>query len=298
MAYKWLSSTNLPGFAIDQLRELLQRVWSEETLERAGVRITGEGVLVALKGGDVVVGGAPLDLVLEKVDEMRALVYRTAEFLTHVPHRRRGGPSLEMLQSCRPWLFQASTASYQFAVTIQEPKQTAFPFGGKVTSSSIVAKLLDVLRASIEDPEESLANSIPDREYRSTFLKLARNLAPSGKALDRLEIRNIRASTARPIVLLPDVRHQITSALKSQAVRPTGEQLVETRLSGVLRALHLDQDWLEIAVDEPGGKHVRVESAGEAVDDVVGPMVNRHVIVEAARTPQGKHLFRDIQAAE
>jgi len=48
----------------------------------------------------------------------------------------------------------------------------------------------------------------------------------------------------------------------------------------VLRAVHLDRDWLEVTVDKD---HIRVEDVGEAIDDLIGPMVNRPVIVHVVR---------------
>ena len=50
--------------------------------------------------------------------------------------------------------------------------------------------------------------------------------------------------------------------------------------------MHLDQDWLEVAtLDVPPG-HIRIDDAGEALDDVVGPMVNHRVSVTAVRRGQ------------
>ena len=40
-------------------------------------------------------------------------------------------------------------------------------------------------------------------------------------------------------------------------------------LHGLLRAVHLDNDWLELAVDN---ERVRVIAVSEEVDDVIGPL--------------------------
>ncbi len=44
--------------------------------------------------------------------------------------------------------------------------------------------------------------------------------------------------------------------------------------------------------------HVTVYGVGETVDDVVGPMVNKQVVVQVLRHPNGGYTFRDIQFAE
>jgi hypothetical protein len=72
------------------------------------------------------------------------------------------------------------------------------------------------------------------------------------------------------------------------------------QLRGILRALHLDKDWLEITTrGADGPKIIRIAGAGEEVDDVLGPMVNREVLVDVFVKQRGrKYFLRDIQAAE
>ena len=295
IAHRWLAQP-LPMFAVEQLRELLQRIWNERAAEEAGVKIVGDGVLISLKGGQVLPGGAPLDLVATKVDEVRALLYRTAEFLAGLPHRVRGLPSPDIQKSCRPWLFQAVPGSYQFAVTLQEPAQLGLFRGRPLDSAEITAKLLDVIRVSVEDPGESLTQIVPSAEYRSTFLRLTRNLAPTGETFEKLEMRRVSAPGSRPIVLMRGSRDEITKALKKETGSRLEEEGGPTQLRGVLRALHLDDDWLQIDIDPD--HVVRIEGAKEVVDDVIGPMVNREVLVEVTKTRSGKHRFEDIQLAE
>ena len=60
----------------------------------------------------------------------------------------------------------------------------------------------------------------------------------------------------------------------------------------MLRAVHLDSDWLELAA---GDQRLRVIAVGEEVDDVIGPLVNRQVIVHVSIVG-GKRRFLDIEA--
>ncbi len=74
------------------------------------------------------------------------------------------------------------------------------------------------------------------------------------------------------------------------------DEIIQVR--GVLRAVHLDQDWLEVATIDPANvRHLRIDDAGEALDDVIGPMVNRSVTIEALHRGS-KYLYRDIQLDE
>lgn len=293
LAYRWLASEHLPDFAAEQLRGLLTSIWSEQVRKQAKISFAPGQVIVSVKGGEIVEGGAPLDLIVEKVQTVQALFYRTAEFLRGLPHRKRGGPTKEIQETCRPWLFQASPGSYQFAVAVQEPRQGRLFDSGEPRPKEVADQFLSILRASAEAPEEELPVLVPNADYRSTFLKLTRNLAPTGKRFSQLEIRS--ATDTHALSLLPSTRQAVDQAIRAaRAAVPTVAGEEET-IRGVLRAVHLDQDWIEVTVD---AVHVRIEQVGEAVDDVIGPMVNHPVVVQVTRDDRGKRHFGDIERDE
>jgi hypothetical protein len=124
-------------------------------------------------------------------------------------------------------------------------------------------------------------------------MKMARNLSPSGKAFSRLEIR--AAGDRRPVVLSPETRRMISATLRgADRAAPGAPEEPDVTISGVLRALDLDKDWLEVT---SGGEHHRVVNVAETVDDVIGPMVNRDVIVRVRRGKRGL-TFIDIEPDE
>ena len=293
LAYRWLASEHLPAFAPDPLRGLLQSIWSEQVRERANVRFAPGQVIVSVKGGEVVEGGAPLDLIVAKVQTVQSLFYRTAEFLRGLPHRQRGAPRQEIQETCRPWIFQTGPGSYQFAVAVQEPRQRDLFKKDEPAPKEVADHFLSILRASVEDPDGALPQLVPDRDYRGTFLKLTRNLAPTGKTFEQLDIRS--AEETRPITLAPDTRKAVGEAIRRWRPKPPDEPEQEETVRGILRAVHLDQDWLEVTVDE---SHVRVHGVGETVDDVIGPMVNKSVLILVVRDSRGRYLFRDIEPDE
>ena len=57
VASHWLGYASLPTFAADQLRNLLQSIWSEQIRKRAGTQFAPGQVLISVKGGDVIEGG-------------------------------------------------------------------------------------------------------------------------------------------------------------------------------------------------------------------------------------------------
>lgn len=291
LAHSILSQAGLPDFATDQLREILQSIWNDQAQASAGVRFVPGQVTVSVNGGEVVRGGAPLDLVVERVQTIQSIFYRTAEFLKNLPLRRRGPATKPIQDLCRPWLFQSVPGSYQFTVAIQGPAQGDMFAEGEPEPRLVASTFMAILEGAATDPEASLPTIVPDAQYRSTFLKLARNLAPTGRTFSHLELRSSEARG--PVVLTRDSRKSMTNAIRGASPEPPMDpQSTEVSLRGVLRAVHLDKDWLEVLV---GDAPVRISGVGETVDDVIGPMVNHIVVVRASRDSKGSHSFRDIE---
>jgi hypothetical protein len=293
LAHVAAANQALPAFAADELRALLQAIWNEDAQREAGVSFAPGQVLVSIKGGEVVRGGAPLDLIVEKAQAVQSMFYRTVEYVQNLPLRKRGPPSHELQERCRPWLFQSVPGSYQFSVAIQKPRQPdmfadPFPEPALLTDT-----FLAILRNASEQPDQALSAAVTKEDYREIFLKMARNLAPSGKAFSRLEIQG--AGDRKPVVLSPETRKQISANLRRPKQTLVGNEEEEITIAGVLRALDLDNDWLEVTID---GKHQKVIGVGDTVDDVIGPMVNHDVVVRARRGKRGALVFIDIEPDE
>lgn len=293
IAYRVLGHANIEEFAGMQLRTLLQAIWNVRAQEVAGVSFAPGQVQVSVRGGEIITGGAPLDLIIEKVQTIQSLFYRTAEWMKKMPLRRRGPAPKEIQEMCRPWLFQGVPSSYQFVVAIERPRQQDWVSLDSPDPQLVASTFLSILKNAIDDPADGLSKIIPDKQYKTAFLKLARNLSPTGKVFNQMEVR--AAGDASPVVLVPESRKLIGLTLKADAP-PAGEAMVPTTVRGVLRAVHLDHDWLEVT--EEDGENVRIWNVGEALDDVIGPMVNHPVDVQALKDNKGKLHFRDIEREE
>jgi hypothetical protein len=186
LALKAMTWPDLPAFAAQDLRTVLQSVWTEYAKQQARVAFLPGQVLVSVKGGEVVVGGAPLDLIVDRVKGIQSLFYRTIEY--GAPLRKQGPPSQEIQSACKPWLFQEAPGSYQFSVAVQEPAQADF-FRGLIKPAEVVDQFLRIVEATASDQPDKLKAAVEKPEYRAAFLKLARNLAPRGKQFSLLEIK-------------------------------------------------------------------------------------------------------------
>lgn len=289
-AFRWLSSSSIPEFAREQLKNLVQTVWIKQAMQTAGVSFLPGQVTVSVKGGMTISGGAPLDLIVDKVQTVQAIFYRTIEFLKKLPHRMRGAPAQEIQEACRPWLFQALPGSYQFSVAVQEPTQADFFKESEPDAKQVADHFISILKASSENPEVELPKLIPAADYRNTFLKLTRNLAPTGKNFSQVDIKG--AGDTQSISLLPEMRKEISRVLRPSRIDSTpAEEPVDVR--GILRALHLERDWIDVLVE---GEIVHITGLSETVDDTIGPMVNRLVVVHVTKLKNGQLRFLDIEA--
>ncbi|MDP3460742.1 MAG: hypothetical protein Q8S09_15835 [Hyphomonas sp.] len=294
LAHRMAARSDLPDFAVQELRALLQTVWNEKAQADAGVAFAPEQVVVSVRGGLVVTGGAPLDLIVSKVQDIQSIFYRTAELLKGLPHRSKGPPSKEIQDKYKPWLFQAVPGSYQFIVAVQKPDQRELFATADLEPELLTETFLSIVKAGATDAK-SLDQVVGDPNYRRTFLKLTQSLAPTGKTFESIELR--AATERQGIVLSMESRKQIREHLRPPNGTP--EDPTEEVLSGVLRAVHLERDWLEIA--GPDGTTIKVENVGEVVDDVIGPMVNHRVKVSARvvrSSGPSKYSFLDIESDE
>ena len=150
-----------------QLQTLLQAIWAADLRRQAQVEFTEGEVVVGVSGGEIVFGGAPLDLIMRKVDEIGRLVYRTIEMLLREPFRRKGLPRQEIQDQFHPWLFQVPAGSYQFAVRIRRPPQLSLFPAASPDIDRITRSVLQIVKASIDDPTNELPDLVPDAQIHT-----------------------------------------------------------------------------------------------------------------------------------
>jgi hypothetical protein len=295
LATDWLSRDGLPAFATSQIRDLLQTIWGEQYRIEQGINFVGHEILVSLKGGDVIFGGAPLNLIVDKVEEVRKLFIRVAEYINQKPLRKSGNPTQEILRDYRPFILQTAPGSYQFAVRMQAPAQIEEFAANEPRAAEVSKKFLDIMKATASGPD-AMEKTIPEADYRKTFMQLTRELAPDGARVREISFSGTISPAEPEAVLSSSTRQEITTALKRASTVPQGTGTREIEYVGTLRALDLDKDWLEVTL--PDKERQFVYGVGDTVDDVIGPMVNREVIVRATVTAAGVSNLQDIQLKE
>jgi hypothetical protein len=296
LAYRCLADSALTELAREQLDELVQAIYTERDRGRLTGHFLPGSVTVAVKGGTVLRGAAPLDLIVDKVKALQSIFFRVVEWSNGKPLRRRGGPTKDITRSFEPWLVQEAPGSFQFSVAVKVSGQLDMFTPQQLDAADIAKKFLDVVTTVAADTTgEASKVLVPDADYRGTFRRLVRNLAPSADSAESITISTKNGEDAA-LVLDKSTRPKLESAIGAEAPKAdetAGERTEEFR--GVLRALDLDNDWLTVDVDE---KQVTVRGVSQAVDDVIGPMVNRSVQVRVVKTKRGDLRFVDISLAE
>ena len=289
LAARWLAHS-VPSFAKDQLRLVLDAVWAEQVRQQTSVGFAPGQVLVTMRGGEVVRGGAPLDLITSKITAIQSMYYRTAELLTGLPHRRHGQPSKQILDRYRPWLFQTALSNYHFAMAVEgKPPR---PIDDPVSPAKITGYFFDILHAGTTDPTGLLTNVVPDPEYRNTFLKLTRNLASPSHAAASIAL--YAPEHHGHVVLDAFVRDNLTTTIRDLSRMPPRKGTPAT-FSGTLHAIHLHADSLEVSTRD--GQHVQITGIAEQVDDVIHPLINKAVAVHVVSIA-GRHRLVDIEPTD
>src|SRR5262249_41903747 len=153
----------------------------------------------------------------------------------------------------------------------------------------VVDQFMQIVEASASDQLDRLTATVQQPEYRAAFLKLTRNLAPRGKQFSELELKT--ADNRSRILLGTETQVNIKNSLRSLSVPEYVMTETPETIKGILRAVHLDDDWLEIVRE---GVPVKIEGLQDSMDDVIGPMINRAVAAVALRRNE-KYRLIDIE---
>lgn len=294
LAHAHLGTGELPEFAQVQLRELLETMWDDLDRLRTGLRPSRSEIEFSLKGGTVLSGSAPADVVMGLVGRAEALVYRVTEYTHGLPHRtdRTVPPSVKSASQIR--VAAATSGSYRFRLSIDAPAQMEMfgPQSSATAPSDVARASVGILRAGLDSPHVALPALVTDQAYRATFLKLARDLSPNGRRWNRLEIRS--AAADQPITMNQQTRQALNEIIRASSRGSNGVGGQEETITGILRAVNLENDWLDVVTSgEPS--RIRIRGVGVTLDDQIGPMLNQPVIVTTVRRRGESRRLIDIE---
>jgi hypothetical protein len=119
---------------------------------------------------------------------------------------------------------------------------------------------------------------VPQNDYREAFIRLTKNVVPDGKQVGEIEIRRSDDFKEKAVTLYPGHKHNLRKMLREVRLetRPetAGESGAPTRYLGTLRAVDLDKNRLRLDME---GKSMNFKKCPDILDDMVGPLLNKHV---------------------
>ena len=293
----WSLATGLaPEFYRGELCDLLAAIWEEQRRAELAESTDAPAQLdFSLSGDAVAWGSAPASAVHERVHSATLFLHRVIERCLDAPYRTAGALPLALRQAFPLRIVQLPAGSYRFGLAIEQPLQAMLFEPPAATAHDVVETALRILSLCSAEPASHVEEIDADPQYRRTFLRLVMRLAPAGSGLSQLSVQDGRGT--QQITLSRSTRGAIHAVLGSGGSPAEGEG-DEPEIRGVLRAVSLEHDWLEV-VDEQGAS-TKVYGVDESVDDQIGPFVNRRVVVYVS-TPsdgQGAPRFVDIEPDE
>jgi len=226
------------------------------------------------------------DVYVDRVQNVRRLIYRTAERRANRAFRERGRPDSH-IENAYPVLLSVPRAG-SFCVTfrIGQQMQLTLPGVGLDPAQVVIEDLLECLEILTSDNPDRLEEKIPDPAYRRNFIALARQIAPDG---DRVKAVGFTANLGKTEkrVALTRLSRSLSPETGSKAPH---DKLVTVR--GTLRfADSLNPDRNEIRLlDENDTKH-RILVPQGMMEDIVRPLWDREVIVEGVQQKDGILMY-------
>lgn len=294
LAARFLTQAELPDDLRRELVDLI--VTSERRRELEPERRVDAGDLfeVVLRGEDVYVGGVVrLETALLKMQQFHHYLVRVGEYVLRKPFRPRGVPTDEVTEALIPIIGPATVGSYRFELGIVvASEQLTLQRAPRIDSERIATEAFGILEATVEAPER-LGDRVEEPHYREWFTKAIRGLAPTGRGLNQVEI--VRRRTRDSTLLVPESYRRLSRQVRlMRPARPVGTDEREGTLTGVLRALNLDEQWLKVVED---GREIRCRIGQGMFDDVIGPYVNHKVALSVIRGRGGSVEVLDIAEA-
>lgn len=305
-AHKTLSYADVDQHAADKLRQLIARIWDDKTIRDLKLNLSTYPISMFFRGGHVVNGTAPVEPVDTRTKAMRALTNRCGDFKNKRPLARSPEPRAAELYQAHD---RHGTGSYRVDLYFSLPDQLVLPFQGVNAIASpleVMELAIEVIGVASQGSGTDVEHLVTDPGYRLIFVRLARQLVPDGFEIGELELR--LGGGGQRVVLQDKHRFGLNALIRefalpespkqrrkheSEPFRLTSEDTRSYR--GTLRAVDLDLK--RIRVEHFGGASGPVLYLPEDLmfDDVVGPMLNKPVIVTEVRQKGKKWHVQNIE---
>ena len=281
IAAKALAQEPHPEIA-EEMRDLLEQIYFNQRLERNTLSLAGNSIELSIAGPAVGLGLASPKEVFRRVEYAIKLFIRTAERKRGLEFRGAGQPQKSIREHFQPFISVPHSGS--FAIGLQfgsSPGQLTLP--GITDAEEVAAEFMLSLEMVENASDAQLREHIPDPEYLSNFLSVARKLAPDGERIRRVGLGCATGGAHRYVV--------ITKPASKIPLPPAPEMTVPywepepVEIQGTLLfadATDPEQHGIKI-VDSDRRLHTIQVPVG-MLDDIVRPMWHTPVKIRGIRT--------------
>ena len=188
-----------PEAIAEELRDLLEQVYFQRHLKLRGVSLGDTEIQMSISGNGIGLGIAPVNAFLPRIQDTARLIYRTAERLAQVQFRFSGQVQENILNKIE--LFSSIPRVASFAISLRIGHgQINFP-GASSPGEEAIDEMLGCLDIFNKGKQEELKKRIPQKDYYTNFVALARNIGPDGQSVNQVGFSTLRQGELRTVAL-------------------------------------------------------------------------------------------------
>lgn len=260
-----------PNEIAEELRDLLEKVNFERHLSLRGIALQPGELQISMTGEEVSFGMMPSDLAIERLQDAKALLVRTAERKTGLPYRRSGRPISEVADMFSVYMSVPRAAS--FALTLR--------LGGSRSlfdqQDDVITEVIECMRLVDANNTEELSRRIEDKSYYNNFVGLTQKIAPDGKKVKMVGFTSQSSKGEQTAMLSTPRKHmkKIEKDINNNAI-VKGSSVEVSGLLGFADRFRRDNI---IKIRPEIGKTRIVYVPEGLMDDVVRPYWDKNVII-------------------
>jgi len=281
-----------PPFEIkEELKDLYEDINFKRHLAAKGIALSDNQWVMTIHGNATSFGGTLVEPLLDRVDRVTALFYRTIERLLGFKYRASGGTTKEIKDSYGLYIraFAPSSFAVAFQIGAPDPQISLFPEEESRQSldpNFVVDELMKCLWVWENRKDGTLKEIIDDETYYENFVGLAKQIAPDGDDVKMVAFTTVRQGEEKPVALRTS-RKQLRGALSSTSAPQEQSKLI---LKGLLRfaSSPRSKPYGTVHVTDAETTH-KIRVPISVMKDVVQPYYEERVTITASR--RGQHLY-------
>ena len=298
----WLIANGLSGFPPHEIKEELKNLYDDVNFMRhltaKGIELSDEQWLMTIAGNATAHGVTPVDQLLQRVEKLSTIFYRTVERLLKIPYRISGGVNKEIKDLYGLYVTALMPGSFAIKFQLGHPNPQLSLFADQVPRKpvdpdTVIDEVLKCFRI-IESPEpRQLREHILDETYYENFVGLAKQIAPDGDQISVVGFTTMRNGKEGYLALRKN-RQQLRETPELRPQGDTEREGVERKTyKGILRyassPINRKFGTVKLNVAETGST-LAVKVPISIMKDVVQPFYEERVVIVVSEKGNERYL--------